>query len=266
MASTIAWTFTPTTTGVSYNFGDTSNPETNENVLTQRLGEIQVPRRHGVYVQATPYLGSRLITLKGSLGGTVDALRTALDDLVRQLMGTGRGKLAEWDAQRFMWATARSVTLAYREGAGMQAADFAIEFLCDDPFWYSRTTSSDAGTIPNPGNLVLGLNNIDNTGHIPAATTSPTPPLLTMTSGAGGLTAFTATLGTKVFSWTGSLTSGQILVVDMGTKEITAAGVATMAGLGLTSSFFDLPAGASNLTLTASSSTGVTVSFVPRFA
>lgn len=274
--SVINWKFVSSSpTGYTYDFAEFSNPESQQNVLSQRLGDVEVPRRHGVSIQTTAFLAARQIILRGSIAHELDTLRGHIDNFFRQLLAEGRGKLHEWD-NRYVWATAQSVVLSYREGAGMTVADFSVDFLCDDPYWYSTTLVSTAGTIVAGTPLNLSMNNIDNTGHITTTLTLPTPPKITVQIFSGGMTACTAALGTRTFSWAKSpgLVDGQLLIVDMATKDVllgTAAGgpdigTSDRTGLASTADFFELASGNNTIVFTASHNVYATVYHRPRWA
>jgi len=273
MASNIIWTFTPTSTGQTYDLLATSNPEANQVILQQRLGEVEVPRRHGVYIQATPFLSARQITLRGSIGDQVAVLRAQIDELARSLLADGRGKLKEWDS-RYVWATARSFSSSYREGSGMMLADFSVDFLCDDPYWYSINTTTYNGSIPAASNLNLAVSNTDNSGHSPLSTTASTPAIFTITAGVDGMQSCSITIAGKTFSWSKNpgITNGQTVVVDMGLKDVKVNGVSDLTGLGSAAQFFDIPSGNGTIvfshtpyTSPFTSSAAVSVVFTPRW-
>ena len=153
-------------------------------------------------------------------------------------------------------------------------ADFSIDFLCDDPYWYSVNSTTYNGSIPAASNLNLALSNVDNSGHSPLSTTAPTPAVITFTAGTDGMTSCTATISGVTFAWSRNpgITNGQTLVVDMGLKDVKVSGVSDLTGITTNAQFFNIPSGASTLVLSQvpysspfTSPVAVSVVFTPRF-
>lgn len=235
----IVWTFG------SYSFANEGNPEGPfdwTNLI--RLGETIIPQKHGSVV-STPFKDPLTFSIRGSLGDlTAQGLRTKLE-LLTDVINGGRQQLKIWD-DRYINVTAVDFQWEYLAGGAMLYLSFHIVFRADDPFWEAVSASTGNFTTNNPAAIV------SNTGNASAW------PTFTITAPAGGMTAVVLKniTNNKTFSWAGSLTVGQLLVVNMKSQSITEVGIDKLTGF--SGEFWSLLPGSNTLDL-SSTSIGATV-------
>lgn len=211
-----------------------------------RLGTQMVPRRSGSVVQAAPPSQPTLLTLRGILTATTAlALRTA-HRAQKAAFKAGRQQLKQWDD---CYTMASLEDYDFDWGQGYRILEWMATFHCDDPFWISTTedvTTDSAGTPWNP---------IINPGG-----DAPSPLVILVTAPAGGLTDFSAVNNTtvKTFTWSGNLSAGQALEIDMENYTVTENGVADLTGIDRTvSSFWNLASGNNDIDFTSTPSGAV---------
>lgn len=149
----------------------------------------------------------------------------------------------EWDDGRREWTAARLLQVpSDRESRNGPWIEPGLIFWLPLPLWYAEVPGSffgvdlfdqdeeDLATLGAEGDAVDGTSTfyITNTGDLPA-----TKVVFTITSGTGTISAITLTNVTTghVLAWTGSLTTGQVLVIDAGNERVTKQGTAVWTGL-----------------------------------
>lgn len=143
-----------------------------------RLNAQVAPKRHGVIISEAPVYGQRQIRLRGKVYGEgadpVEDCRNTLN-AIQAACNNQRGQLKMF-TDRFYNAYCMSFNYAYIPGSAMRVANFALEFVCDDPFAYAvdppdpevqNLTSGDVAidvtnniyrksfTLTNPGNVFV---------------------------------------------------------------------------------------------------------------
>lgn len=204
----IAWYFG------TYAFEATSaanEPESFQMEAGTRPAAVVVPRRHGSIVQASPFLASRTLSLRGSLSDTtLVSLLDKRNDLHESLLGSGRQKLQEMD-DRYIYATCVSLGFSYPIGAAMLMLNWWAEFVCDTPFWEAVDAQPPLIWTASSSKLVNPQGK------------APSPPVFTITISAGTLTAFSLSrdspLPIRKCNWAGSQGVGS-LIVDMDAMTI----------------------------------------------
>lgn len=223
----------------SFSFKTDANLTNYEENQEVRLSLRRVPRRHGGVTQTQPNLAEKIIGPLSFwvIGTSYDTLRTKLDTAKSALLPGLVGNL-KVDDERQLKAQCQSFGHDY--GRNLEHALCWVTFLAKDPFWQSVTLNTDTDSGGTPWSPT-----ITNAGNAPSFLK------FTATAGAGGLTEFTATnnTNTKTFGWTGALTNGQTLVVDMENMTIHENGVETYTGFDRNTTFpWTLAAGPNALT------------------
>jgi hypothetical protein len=135
-----------------------------------RLNSMQVPKRHGVLISEVPVLNGRVIRCKGRIQAVDYTVLRGTMDTIGRLLNSGRQKLRIVD-DRYIWAYKQSFAYAFVPGAALCAADFSIDFLCDDPFWYEEETTTETFVLADTDTPVGGGNylkeiNLTNGGEV----------------------------------------------------------------------------------------------------
>lgn len=214
-----------------------------------RVNPVVLVQKHGAFIVTSPFRAPTPINLSGRMyGATGEALRDKVDTL-QNVIVSGRVQLNIFN-DRYMNVICQESSFSYPAGAGLQVVDFVLDLLADEAVWISET-------LDTSNHLTNSTPSITNSGN------AATPPVITVTAGGAGLTAFSAqnTTSGKTLSWAGSLTSGQVLEIDMENFTITEAGVESLSGF--SGVFWDLIAGANALSLT-STPTGIAVVITKR--
>jgi len=232
MADTMVWTLG------SYDFlANNIEPYTVSLNRGWRLNPVILPLGQGVLVNTTPKRNAIPLNISGRISGTSSAnLRSKLDTLTA-ILDDGRQQLNIFD-DRYINVTPQTWQIEFIRGSGLQLADFTIDLLADEGVWISETLdSSDYTTNTTP--------TVSNGGN------TSTPIKLTITAPSGGLTQFISTNSTtnKILTWDGNLLVGDILIIDMGTMEITEAGLSTLDGF--SGVFWEINSGNNTLSFTS---------------
>lgn len=107
-----------------------------------------VSKRHGAVVTDVPTAAERQVQLKGVIYGReydvtdpsagaiarLDTIAAALSEFNKPLYYT---------SSRFINAYPTGFNWAFRHGSAGKVIDFAINFICPDPFWYTTTDVED---------------------------------------------------------------------------------------------------------------------------
>src|SRR6266576_1543551 len=112
--------------------------------IPSRVQAETFPRRHGSSVQRLAFLGARTITLSGEVFKSDETtLKNYLSSLSQTLTDRGRDKLYFRNDNRYL--NAIKTGFGYKFSASRpptMLAQFSIQFLADDPFWYAGNTDS----------------------------------------------------------------------------------------------------------------------------
>lgn len=110
-----------------------------------RLNAQVAPKRHGAIISEVPVYGPRQIRMRGSVYGSgadpVQDLRDTMNDL-QEACNNRRARLTMF-TDRYYNAYCASFNWGYVKGSALQVAQFAVEFVCDDPFAYSAADPTD---------------------------------------------------------------------------------------------------------------------------
>jgi len=177
--------------------------------LPSRVQSETFPRRHGSIVQRLAFLGARTVTLSGEVvKADSTALRDYLNTLSLTLTERGRDKLLLRDDNRYL--NAIKTGFSYRFAGGRLPAliaQFSIQFLADDPFWYDSTTDSVLTSNVTTSPQVIVVTNNGGT---------KTPPLVEIKALGSAVTDVKITHGTTGFwfRYSGTINAGATLSVD----------------------------------------------------
>lgn len=178
------------------------------------------PRRHGSIVPRLAFLGARTVTLSGEVvKPDSTTLRDYLNTLSLTLTERGRDRLFLRDDNRYL--NAIKTGFSYRFAGGRLPAliaQFSIQFLADDPFWYDSTTDSllTSGVVTSPRTIV-----VTNNGG------TKTPPLIEIKALGSNVTDVKMTHGTTGFwfRYSGTIIAGSTLSVDCADFKAINGGV-----------------------------------------
>ncbi len=174
--------------------------------LPRRIAGQDVENRHGQYVSGNPVLGSRTIRVIGAIKqANESALRSRLSAYELALAHGGGANLYYYNDKYIVARCGRSAftptpgnALHYR---------FNIEFLCDDPFWYDASQTTDSETpASSPHNWT----------HNYAGTYLIYPVLNLTAAGGGGCTnpKFENTTISRSIQYDGTVAAGQTMEID----------------------------------------------------
>jgi phage-related protein len=201
----------------SYTFPDNFYvTEIRDNTRTQN---DEIPRRHGLLV-ADQYAAEKIIRVEGTLSHSMD-VRAQLSSLLVALFG-GRQKFylqpstATPTEDRYIYATAQNPSQAYDAGLFRHHGRFSIDLLCDDPFWEAETESSDTWDT-----TALATPAPSGTRNLAVGGDAPSWPTLALTVAGTGTIGVTVSLGDISFELAGSVTDGDVIVVDCRNGTVT---------------------------------------------
>jgi phage-related protein len=179
--------------------------------IPSRVTESRFPRRPGSIAPRVPVPDSRIISLVGDIiKDSETELKAYLENLNQSLSDLGRNRLYLRDDNRYINAVKRGLRYQYiaAETPAKHVRCF-LEFLCDDPYWYSSTDSSDQQTV---GATFVWTWSITNNGK------ARTPLVMQIDrTSAGGQkfdTIITHTTTGIYQRWNGSLGNGSRLIFD----------------------------------------------------
>lgn len=179
------------------------------------------------------------------LEDSVSAWRTAIDALRTQSRKRAKLYRRAWDTDEIQFCTARFVE-AQTERDFQQARiyDVRLRFLQQSP-WVGHDHS--LWTL-DAGELLDDALYLDDGGYSVTLNTSPKSLIvtnggnratsdvrLTITAGAADITALTIACGDAEMSFSGTVSVGDVLVIDSGAQAVTDDGVAAYGSFALTS-------------------------------
>lgn len=252
-------------------FGAT--PESWHEASPIRVSQQEVPDRFGSVVMAPPVMGGRRVLITGTIFGT--SLQDARDqmDIIRKRIFTGkRGKLYFWDDRYLNAYVIGDPKFTPVSGSAGLLWDYSIEFLGDDPFWYS-TTAFDQSTVITAGSADATLDatgqiyrkdiSVNNTGNAFAYG------IFTITANQGTslvnptrLTNTTLT-GSPWFHYNGTVSATKVLKIDFGQFTVTNDGVKDMNNILSGSTILWFEAGVNTIRYEGRPCT-VKIQFTPR--
>jgi phage-related protein len=196
--------------------------------LPVTLYPIQEPGEAGISVAklarttgaraSTRLLTEKVIRLEGGLVESAGAsLRTQIDALKAGLQGE---QSLSFEADR-LWRKAqmRDFEVNY-EGTGYaRFARVRLSFVTPDPYQYAASDTTNSRTITASGQTL----NTTNAGNAPAA------PVLSLTVGGSGAVTLSCTVLNNTtgesFTLNGSVTGGEVILIDTLEQSITISGV-----------------------------------------
>lgn len=187
-----------------------------------RLNAMQVPKRHGVLITEVPVLAGRVVKIKGRVQAENYAVLRGTLDTMGRLLNSGRQQLRIVD-DRYINAYKQSFSFGYVPGSALCAADFAADFVCDDPFWYEDVLQEETVVLTS-SDTPIGNGNYRKTVLITNGGEVFVYLNLTVTADQGGsidlVRLRNTTQANRTFEYTGTILSGKSLVVD--SNEFTA--------------------------------------------
>lgn len=226
-----------------------------------RVTEHRFPRRPGSIAPRVPAADSKHVVIGGDIWkDSENDLVSYLDSLNQTLTDQGRNKLYLRDSNRFLNAVKSGFSHQFLAAeAPAWHAKFGIEFVIDDPYWYSPTPETDSQTV---GAVNLLTWTVANDGK------ARTPPVIELvrTSAANDQAdvLITNTTTGLYMKWAGTFINGSKLIFDTVNKRVTSAG-----GNGLnnfTGTFLLLEPGNNNLRYDGPGNATILTTWQERFS
>jgi phage-related protein len=139
-----------------------------------RTAEITIPRRDGGFMDSSPNYDARTITVKGVIAeSNFTTLRTTINTL-NTALNTGIKRFTMY-SDRYINCCKKSFDITYPKGFSGRVANYTIQFIATDPFWYGYTaeTASLSVAPANPENRY--------DEYITASGNAPCSPVFTFT-------------------------------------------------------------------------------------
>jgi len=231
--------------------------------LPSRVQSETFPRRHGSIVQSLAFLDKRIVTLSGEvIKADETTLKSYLNTLSQTLSDRGRDRLFFRNDNRYL--NAIKTGFSYRFTGGRlpaSIAQFSIQFLADDPFWYNSTTDSvlTSNIVASP--TVIAVTNNGGT---------KTPPLIEIKALGSAVTGVKISNGTTglFIQYTGTINAGATLSIDCADFKVVCNGANGLNSIGAGSTLdMYLEPGLNNLTYEGPT-TGVDINvlWLPRWS
>src|SRR3990167_9696399 len=126
-----------------------------------RINAQVVPKRHGAIISEAPVYGPRQIRLRGTIyGAEPDPVQDCRDQIgaIQEACNNRRSQLTMF-TDRYYNAYCTNFQYAYVKGSALQVANFAVEFVCDDPFAYSAVEPADVVRTLTDGDTPVDVTN-----------------------------------------------------------------------------------------------------------
>ena len=211
-----------------------------------RTSPVIIPGRHGVFVGADTRRDAARFSISGNIyASTATDLRQIEDDL-RQVLSASANFYIHND--RYISVIAESFAWEIVKVPGLIAAAFSIDVLATDAVWVSNTLNQSSFSTP-------GTPTLTNSGS------APSPPTISITAPVAGLTQviLSNTTSGDTLTWNGSITSGEVLVIDMEDMSIAVAGSSDPSGFSSGSAFWSLEPGNNSVSISSTPTAAATV-------
>lgn len=207
--------------------------------LRNRIDPETFPRRDGSIVQEAAFKDPIRLRLPYHVSKADEAtLKTYLNSL-GSLMESGRDKLYLRDDNRYLNAIITGLSRSHRAGdAAALTARGVVEFLIDDPYFYSDTESASAEQNPSASPHIFS---ITNSGK------ARTPVRIEIKADGVNVTDVKLTnTTTSLFArFSGTITANNTLVIDCKKRSVQNGGANGLNSF--TGSFWELEQGVNNL-------------------
>ena len=209
-----------------------------------RIQAQLVSRRHGIFLSDVPVLDGRYVRVKGAIVATTAELCRTRLDTISEVLHSGVQKLQFLD-DRFLIAQKARFGYGYAPGSAGRKINFALEFVCADPFLYRDATSSSS----NPISASPTSFSVTNGG------TAFVYPKVTFTAGGSSITSISLLNNTtgKTFAYSGTVLATKALVVDTSDFTVLNDGVSDLTNF--TGVFPHFNSGSNSYTFTGSNCT-----------
>lgn len=225
---------------------------------------MKVPKRHGAVVQEVPTLDPVRISMRGKIQEQdLDTLLTTLGNFQKTFSRFNK-KLYIYN-DRYYYAYVLSFGYKYIEGAVFKSLAYSIDFFCADPFQYSTTEVTDSRTLNSSDTAIditnniyresFTLNNPGNSYVYPKFTITPANDI-------NSVIIRNITTGRNI-TYTGTVTSGQSLVIDCANLTVTNNGTEDLTNF--SGSFLWLNAGNNSFQYEGKITATYVCNFVPRY-
>ena len=247
----MAYSLTWDTTG--YDFSD--EVEACDWDDTTQLATEIMPRRHGALVTEEPVLAPRRLTLAGMIVQTTAALCESRYSTLAKQMNAGAKQL-RFNSARYITLYKKGMQGRPVESTGLVALRYSIEFMAADPFWYS-TSASSADQVASYGVTAWTHTNSGDAMVWPTITIladqggAVTPPISLTNSTTG-----------QTFTYSGTIASGQSLVINCANFTVANNGVTDLANS--SGSFIQLNSGDNSMSFSGPAAT-VRIAYTQRF-
>jgi phage-related protein len=236
-----------------YNFDETFGVSSDP--FTPRSSESERAYSHGVKDTSDGKIDKRIITVIGQVyGETVSQYRTNLEALYAALYKQDQ-KLYK-TSSRYINVKKAIVTNSLEQNNFPRLSNVSIQFICEDPFWYSPEISEDTESISETPHEW----NVSNGGDIEVY------PIITITNSGSyaSLSLKNKTDGNSLFTYDDSnLESGASVVIDCNEGTVYLSTTNTIRYL--SGSFLRLLKGINTLELTGLDNASVKIEFYWRY-
>jgi len=204
------------------------------------------------------------ITVRGFVMGATTAELRAASNQLRARIGEKDKLWRLWDSGEREWTWARLQTMPATRAVAPRPEP-ALAFLLYHPVWYAETPEllrfTDLHDVAGDGLLLMGVEGVTpgsaaattwvNQGNYPTSDVRIT----LVAGGTGTVTGLTITNTTTGYTltWAGSLTTGQVLVIDTGALSVTKQGAGVYSEFtppANHSGWMELAPGANNVQIT----------------
>lgn len=191
--------------------------ETWNNGKKYRLTKFVIPRRAGVYIPNSEH-DTLSVKVSGKVyGATADTARTNYDAML-QAIGSGEKDLYLYD-DRFLRVILENYDGEYI--AALRCIPFSLSFVCQSPFsWFVQKLRTQQAIASSPTTFTVTTNG-----------SAPTKPKISFVAGGADITSCiieNLTTG-QIWTFTGTVTAGDTLVVDFDNGILTNDGVDAIA-------------------------------------
>ena len=221
---------------------------------------LQVPGRDGSYLFNRKLEDRHIEIICGLVRGSSSDLRTTIRQIASWLFYTQKVRLIFDDEPDKYYMAKYDGSIGLDQKRTNTLGEFTIKFRCE-PYAYSLTTTQNESTdavflFPNfpiaPGAYIL------NEG------TAPVFPKFTTTFTAAA-TEYKLVLGNYFMRVVRNFIAGDVLVIDHAISKVTVNGLNAMVNLDLSSRFFSLPVGLSQILISPVNVANITTNFNERW-
>lgn len=227
--------------------------------MPSRVTPEVFPRRHGSVVQEIAFLGPRTVTISGLVASSSEAnLTSYLDGIGRTLTEAGKDKLILRTTSRYLNAIKAGYGFEFNTGEAPDViAKYTMEFIADDPFWYSPLERIEERPTTTAS---LTTFSVVNSGGV------KTPPRVEFQASSGSVVNVKLTNTTigLAMQFSGTITNLQTCSIDSAKSQVQNGGANGLNNF--VGSFFLLEPGTNNLQYDGPTGVTVNIHWTERWA